>query len=113
CPANIEDDLAHRIRQCAVAAARCIGLRDYGRVDLRVRQSDDAPFVLEVNPNPDLSSECTFARSFCASGGPYSGAINAVVHSAVERITGGRTPLPRSVGIESFNNSGEVTGKGS
>jgi D-alanine-D-alanine ligase len=51
CPAKIDDKTADEIRRLALQVARTVGLRDYGRVDFRLRESDQTLFVLEVNPN--------------------------------------------------------------
>lgn len=47
--------LAERVAEVCTAAYRLMGLRDYGRVDVRVTP-DGTPYVLEVNPNPYLNS---------------------------------------------------------
>jgi len=53
CPAP-EDrpDWRARLEAIAVAAYKAVGLRDYGRFDLRM--SGDEPQILDVNSNPDL-----------------------------------------------------------
>lgn len=85
CPAAIDKKTADRIRRVSRDAARVVGLRDYGRVDLRLRESDDALFVLEVNPNPDLSKECAFMSAARASGRSYRGTISEIAARALER----------------------------
>jgi D-alanine-D-alanine ligase len=52
---TLESPLAERVAEVCTAAYRLIGMRDYGRVDLRVTP-DGTPHVLEVNPNPYLNS---------------------------------------------------------
>jgi D-alanine-D-alanine ligase len=47
---------SERIRRDALLAYKLIGLRDCGRIDLRVTE-DGRPFILEVNPNPYLHGE--------------------------------------------------------
>jgi hypothetical protein len=43
------------------------------------------PYVLEVNPNPDLADGCAFATSVRASGRTYGDAINQIVGFALAR----------------------------
>ena len=85
CPAKIDGKTANEIKSVALDVARTVGLRDYGRVDFRLRESDRALFVLEVNPNPDLSDECAFMRSARASGRTTEGTICEIVERAIER----------------------------
>jgi D-alanine-D-alanine ligase len=85
CPAQIEEPIANEIRSQALQVARTVGLRDYGRVDFRLRESDQTLFVLEVNPNPDLSDECAFMRAAQASGRTTGGTICEIVERAIER----------------------------
>ena len=83
CPAVIDAALADRVREVASSAARVVGLRDYGRVDLRVR--DEAVFVLEVNPNPDLSHDAGFMRAAAASGRSVTQTVAEILARALER----------------------------
>ena len=85
CPAEIDEEMADEIRAQALQVARTVGLRDYGRVDFRLRESDQTLFVLEVNPNPDLSDECAFMRAARASGRTTEGTICEIVERAIER----------------------------
>jgi D-alanine-D-alanine ligase len=85
CPADLEPDVAARAREIALAAARTIGIRDYGRVDLRLRESDGALFVLEVNPNPDLNDDAGFLRAARVSGRTYESTVREILERALER----------------------------
>ena len=85
CPADLEADLAQRIGQVAIAAARAVGLRDYGRVDLRIRAADQAIFVLEVNANPDLSGDAGFMRAAAAGGLTAAATVERILACAVTR----------------------------
>ena len=96
CPATIADKTADEIQGLALHVARTLGLRDYGRVDFRLRESDQALFVLEVNPNPDLSDECAFMRAARASGRTTDGTICEIVERAIERCEW----LPRKTKVQ-------------
>jgi D-alanine-D-alanine ligase-like ATP-grasp enzyme len=54
-PAELPHELTEQIRSVALRAATAVQLSDHGRIDFRVRNSDNAIFVLEANPNPDIS----------------------------------------------------------
>ena len=48
---RVEPELGPRMVSICKAAFRVSGMRDYGRVDLRVSPEGE-PYILEVNPNP-------------------------------------------------------------
>lgn len=85
CPALLDEPLAQRLRDTAVAAANALGLRDYGRVDFRIRNGDKAVFVLEVNPNPDLNDDAGFLRAAQASGRSYESTVCEILDRCLER----------------------------
>jgi D-alanine-D-alanine ligase len=76
---------AERVCQLAKSAARVVGLRDYGRIDMRVRDSDRALFVLEVNPNPDLSEGAGFMRAASATGRTPAETVRQILQHAINR----------------------------
>jgi D-alanine-D-alanine ligase len=85
CPAaGLDDASVARIQAIAVRAFQVLGCRDYARVDMRVTQAGD-PYILEVNPNPDLADGCAFAQCVRASGRTYGQAIQEIVGYALER----------------------------
>jgi D-alanine-D-alanine ligase len=85
CPADIPDDLATRIASVARDAwLHMSGGEGYGRVDIRVTD-DGQPYVLEVNPGPDLSSNAGLARMGRAFGWSYDDLVMQVVDEALMR----------------------------
>ena len=60
------------------------GGEGYGRVDLRVSE-DGQPYVLEVNPSPDLSSNAGLARMGRAFGWSYDDLVMQIVDEALMR----------------------------
>lgn len=83
-PKKLPRALTRRIQNVAVEAYRVLGLRDYGRVDLRVTDRGEI-FVLEVNPNPWLSSDCELFMAWHKRGGSYNDLVGRVVELALER----------------------------
>jgi len=72
------------LQQTALAAYQALELRDYGRVDMRL-QPDGRVHVIEVNPNPWLSSKAEFAMAARKSGRTYSQLIEEIVELATTR----------------------------
>ena len=83
CPAQVDDELAERIRNVAMAAYRALRLRDYGRIDMRVR--DGQPYVLDVNSNPDITIEGGFAKTAAVAGYDYGAMASRIVNLAARR----------------------------
>lgn len=65
------------------------GSQGYGRVDLRITESGEV-YVLEVNPNPDLSSDAGLTRMAQARGWQYGELIMRVVEEALQRYESAR-----------------------
>jgi D-alanine-D-alanine ligase len=76
--------LASRIRDVAAGAFRAAGLRDYGRIDIRL-SADGVPWVIDVNPNCDLAPDAGFARAARAGGVEYAALVRRLVSLAMVR----------------------------
>jgi D-alanine-D-alanine ligase len=85
CPAEVDAELAKRIGQVARDAWLYVSSGEgYGRVDLRLNE-EGQPYVLEVNPCPDLSSNAGLARMGRAFGWSYDDLVMQVVDEALMR----------------------------
>ena len=81
-PARLDDAQAARVREAACSAYQALGLRGYGRVDLRLA-GDGRLIVVDVNPNPDLGEAEVLARSAACAGIDYTSLIETVVGQAL------------------------------
>lgn len=81
---DLDDDVLERIRHTAVTAFRALRLRDYGRLDLRVRK-DGRVYVLEANPNPWLDPASEYAMAVKESGRSYTELVGEIVENAMKR----------------------------
>jgi D-alanine-D-alanine ligase len=84
CPADLPPSLEAKVKEMAIRCYRLIGCRDYARVDFRLT-ADGVPYVLEVNPNPDISDDAGFARSAKAHGLSFPQIVGKIVEAALER----------------------------
>jgi len=81
---NCPPELQRAIEQTARAAYVALGLRDYGRVDLRVDEAG-TPWVIDVNPNCDISPDAGFPRSARVAGLEYPQLIGRICEIAWRR----------------------------
>ena len=84
CPADFTDELAEEIRSIALTSWRAVGGDGYGRVDLRV-DAAGRPWLLEVNPNPDIAPDAGLARMARVAGLDYRALIGQVLDAAFAR----------------------------
>jgi D-alanine-D-alanine ligase len=82
-PAKASPKLRKALEQAATRAYRLLGLRGYARVDFRVGRRG-GPQIIEVNPNPDISSDAGMARAAAHAELSYPDLIDRIVEIAVE-----------------------------
>lgn len=84
CPAKLPKKIELKAKETALAAFKIMGCRDYARVDMRLSKENEL-FVLEVNPNPDLTEDAGFMRSAAAAGLTYAQALKKIALLAWDR----------------------------
>ncbi|MBL7151924.1 MAG: ATP-grasp domain-containing protein [Candidatus Omnitrophica bacterium] len=84
CPAPIDKTLSSKISELALKTYQAVDCRDFGRVDFRV-DNKGAPYVLEINPLPSLSTEDVFMFVAKATGISYEEMIGRILKSAFKR----------------------------
>jgi D-alanine-D-alanine ligase len=84
CPANISEQLSHELSRIALACTRIMKTRDYARVDMRVTD-DNRVYVLEVNPNPDISRDAGFMRATSVYGWNHGETLKRLIQYAYDR----------------------------
>jgi D-alanine-D-alanine ligase len=84
-PARLPRRLANEVRRAAIASWHAVGCRDYARVDMRI---DDRgrPWVIDVNPNPDLSPTAGYDEALTVFGMGMDAFVKLVVGNALSRL---------------------------
>jgi len=84
CPAPLDMSVKDKIVQMAKDAFNALECRDYARVDIRLSEKN-IPYVIEVNPNPDISPDAGFIRSAGVAGISYEEVLYKLTNMALTR----------------------------
>jgi D-alanine-D-alanine ligase len=85
CPAEIEPALQARLEDLARRAFQAVGCRGYARADLRQDETTGEIMVIEVNPNPDISSSGGARMQIETAGIKYTDFIKEVISIAQDK----------------------------
>jgi hypothetical protein len=78
-PPTVDEKL---VRRAAARAFEALGLRDYGRIDLRIGE-DGTPWFLAAHPVPDLGSTGAFGH--VGDSAPLVDILQQIVRAAAVR----------------------------
>lgn len=84
CPAKVPKRIEYKAKEIALQAFSIMGCRDYARIDMRL-SDENKLYVLEVNPNPDLTESAGFMRSAEAMGLSYIDTLKTIIGFAKKR----------------------------
>jgi D-alanine-D-alanine ligase len=90
CPAPLKKHVLKKVEDVCVRAYLATECRDYARVDVRLRGTK--PYVLEVNPNPDLTEGVSFMDSAEQAGYSFGQTLAHIVEFAAERMPALKPP---------------------
>ncbi len=82
-PAPLGSGELQALEQVCMAAYLAVGCRDYGRLDVRLR--DGVFYVLDVNPNADISADASLACAAEIAGYSYGQAGSRIARLAARR----------------------------
>jgi D-alanine-D-alanine ligase len=83
CPAPLSKSLLKKVEDVAARAYWATECRDYVRLDVRLK--GNKPYVLEVNPNPDLTEGVSFMDSAEQAGYTFEESLAYLVELAAAR----------------------------
>ena len=86
-PDDLSEETVALLQTTALAVYQALELRDYARIDMRLRP-DGRVAVIEANPNPWLASKAEFAMAARKSGRTYTQLIEEIVDIALGRYGG-------------------------
>jgi D-alanine-D-alanine ligase len=86
CPAPFDRVTTERIQSVGMRAFEAVGGRDYGRVDVMVRE-DGQPLVLEVNTLPGMTETSLLPKAAAAVGLSFGALCARMLELAVRRGT--------------------------
>lgn len=83
--ADISEELLKRLEDISSKAFRLFGIRDYSRLDIRVRDSEI--FILEANSNPGLGDDDLYGMTLShrAAGMTFADFVWEIVQSCLHR----------------------------
>jgi D-alanine-D-alanine ligase len=84
CPAELPEKLLRKVERVAIKAFEVTGCRDYARLDVRIG-ADGRVYVLEINPNPDLTEGVSFMESAEVADHSFEDTLAMIVEFALER----------------------------
>lgn len=89
CPAEVDAGTTSLAQSVAVEAARALGLRDFGRVDMRI--GEDGPTILDVKTCPGLTETSIFPLAVAQTGATFEDFVGDVISAALSRAQTART----------------------
>jgi D-alanine-D-alanine ligase len=82
-PSSLSEVELAQLESVCMSAYRAIGCRDYGRIDIRLR--DGVFYVLDINPNPDISEDASMASAAGHAGYSYGEMAERLINLASRR----------------------------
>jgi len=78
-PAELPEEVTHRLVHLAKRVYRALSLSGYARIDFRLSEAGD-PYVIEANPNADLGREEEFHEAALAGHMSYNDLLQRILN---------------------------------
>jgi D-alanine-D-alanine ligase len=82
CPAPLDEATTKAIQEHVVNAYRALGCEGWSRIDVLLRDTDNAPFLLEVNTSPGMTTHSLVPMAARAEGTSYEDLCVDILRSA-------------------------------
>jgi D-alanine-D-alanine ligase len=86
CPAPLDAATTDAIQRHVEKAYRALGCEGWSRIDVLLRESDNAPFLLEVNTSPGMTTHSLVPMAARAEGTSYEDLCVEILRSASLKI---------------------------
>jgi len=96
CPAPLDPELTAKIQAMSVEAYRALDCEGWARIDVLVRQSDNQPFLLEINTSPGMTSHSLVPMAAKAMGLSYEDLCLEILKSTRLKIRSETKPAQES-----------------
>ena len=90
CPAVLDAATSAEIARIALAAYRALGCEGWGRIDVMLRAADNAPFLLELNASPGMTSHSLVPMAARAQGIGYEELCVEILRTARLKLSKGQ-----------------------
>jgi D-alanine-D-alanine ligase len=90
CPAALDDATAAEMERIALEAYRSLDCEGWGRIDVLLRESDNRPFLLEVNTAPGMTGHSLVPMAARAVGISYEDLCVEILASARLKMVKGQ-----------------------
>lgn len=84
CPADLPEAVTRQVQETALAAHRALGLEVYSRVDVLLSKAG-APYVLEINTIPGMTSASLLPEAAAAAGISYPQLCARIIELSLSR----------------------------
>ena len=71
CPSGLPPEQEKQIQELVLKSFTSLGCRGWARADVMVRESDNQPFLLEINTSPGMTGHSLVPMSAAVAGLPY------------------------------------------
>lgn len=85
CPAQIDEKTRELTGDVSKKCYKIFGCRGYARIDFRYDEKDKKLYVLEINPNPDISEDSGIVKAAAAVGMSYQDLLLKIINLALEK----------------------------
>ena len=82
CPSELPEAMEQKIRALSLQAYHSVNARGWSRVDVMIRESDNQPFLLEINTSPGMTSHSLVPLAARTHGVAYEALCLHILASA-------------------------------